>query len=335
MGKCLLCLQNDADKTGSHIIPSFLMKRVNGEGKRDHEIGFMVKNGISSTYFGRDVYEEKRRTITDNEQKLYSRENYDVKDYIFCKHCEELLASLESKYAQSVNLAYSSKSNIKNTKVTSVEAMLFWCSIVWRVSVTEHLGSRLQKDLEERLRVAIITNNIEGLNVSYALFRCKDYAKKTENGTCVCMDIADKSILLFVDDYMLVMVFDLDDDAEFELFGIGLTLKKNTLNTGDKLEEISPLPIDVFTNLIFSVERTLITNMQIPEKIQELHTLIFRQPIPKDILCETLERMLTTGKLGDKYTVEHYVMCYKEVLKKHGLIIENNDNTFRIVKDRK
>ena len=82
MGKCLLCLQNDADKTGSHIIPSFLMKRVNGEGKRDHEIGFMVKNGVASTYFGRDVYEDKRRTITDNEQKMYSRENYDVKDYL-------------------------------------------------------------------------------------------------------------------------------------------------------------------------------------------------------------------------------------------------------------
>lgn len=333
MDRCLLCLHNEANKTGSHIIPSFLMKRVNGDGKRDHEIGFVIKNGIASTYFGRDVYEEKRKSITDNEQKLDSRENYDVKDYLFCKQCEDIFAVLESKYAQSVNLVYSSKSNTKNTKVTSVEAMLFWCSIVWRVSVTEHLGCRLQKDLEERLRVAIITNNIDGLNVSYALFRCKDYAKKTENGTCVCMDIADKSILLFVDDYMLVMVFDLDDDTEFELFGIGLKLKKNTLNTGDKLEEISPLPIDVFTNLIFSVVSVLITNMQIPEKIQTLHKTLFRQPMPKSILYETLEKMLTMGKLGDKYTAEHYVMCYKEVLKKYGLIIENNDDTLTIVRN--
>ena len=36
MGKCLLCQLNDANKTGSHIIPSFLMKHINGNGKRDH-----------------------------------------------------------------------------------------------------------------------------------------------------------------------------------------------------------------------------------------------------------------------------------------------------------
>lgn len=44
MNKCLLCKQNIADKTGSHIIPSFLMKRINGNGMRDHEIGFVIKN---------------------------------------------------------------------------------------------------------------------------------------------------------------------------------------------------------------------------------------------------------------------------------------------------
>ena len=43
--------------------------------------------------------------------------------------------------------------------------------------------------------------------------------------------------------------------------------------------------------------------------------------------------MLTIGKLGDKYTAEHYVMCYKEALKKYGLMIENNDDTLTIVKN--
>lgn len=73
--------------------------------------------------------------------------------------------------------------------------------------------------------------------------------------------------------------------------------------------------------------------MQIPEKIQTLHKTLFRQPMPNSILYETLEKMLTIGKLGDKYTAEHYVMCYKEALKKYGLIIENNDDTLTIVKN--
>ena len=51
MSKCLLCRQREADKTGSHIIPSFLMKRINGDGKRDHEIGFKIKQARDKHLF--------------------------------------------------------------------------------------------------------------------------------------------------------------------------------------------------------------------------------------------------------------------------------------------
>lgn len=70
--ECLLCKHYNADKTGSHIIPSFFMKRINGDGKRDHEIGFEIKNGLVDSYFGRDVYEDLRRAITDQEEKMES-----------------------------------------------------------------------------------------------------------------------------------------------------------------------------------------------------------------------------------------------------------------------
>ena len=68
MRNCLLCQHNEADKTGSHIIPSFLMKRINGGGRRDHEVGFEIRDGLVNTYFGRDIYEEERKAITDNEE---------------------------------------------------------------------------------------------------------------------------------------------------------------------------------------------------------------------------------------------------------------------------
>lgn len=36
MEKCNLCKENDADKKGSHIVPHFLLKRIeNIEGKLD------------------------------------------------------------------------------------------------------------------------------------------------------------------------------------------------------------------------------------------------------------------------------------------------------------
>ena len=335
MNKCLLCKEKDANKTGSHIIPSFLMKRINGGGKRDHEVGFVIKNGISFPYFGRDIYEDKRRTITDNEDLIYSRDNYDVKDYILCKSCEDYFSLLESKYAPSLNLNFSADSNAINTKVSPSNALLFWCSIIWRVSVTEHFGCRLRQDLEERVRLALVNDSVEGLNVHYALFRCKDYSKTSEIGTFVCMDTRDNGVLIFVDDFMLAMIFDLNEDEyAVELLEIKLKLKRDKLNTGEKYEEIAPIPNNVFTQLMQSFIHMVIRNMQIPENFQKMHELIFKNQIPNEVLYDIFNIMQSTGKLGDKYTVEHYSWCYKEALKKHGLIVENEDGTYTIIKTR-
>lgn len=332
MNKCLLCKENDANKTGSHIIPSFLMKRINGDGKRDHEVGFVIKNGIANPYFGRDIYEDKRRSITDNAELLYSRDNYDVKDYILCKSCEDLLGSLENKYAPSLNLSFSTSSNTINTKVSPSDALLFWCSLIWRVSVTEHLGCRLKQDLEERLRLALINRSIEGLKVHYALFRCKDYSKTSDFGTFVCMDTKDNSVLIYVDDFMLVMIFDLNEEEhKVELFNIRFNLKRDELNHGEKDEVIAQIPNNIFTQMIQTFIRMVIRNMQIPEKFNQIHKILFRDEIPNGVLNDVIKMIQETGKLGDKYTVEHYSLCYKEVLKKHGLIVENEDNTFTIV----
>lgn len=62
-----------------------------------------------------------------------------------------------------------------------------------------------------------------------------------------------------------------------------------------------------------------------------MHKQIFGKDMPDDILNEILNMMQNTGKSGDKYTIEHYAWCYKEVLIKHGLIQENKDNTFSII----
>lgn len=332
MDNCLLCQRNDADKTGSHIVPSFLMKRINGGGKRDHEIGFVMRNCTVNTYFGRDIYEEQRTTITSNEEKLYSRDNYDVKDYILCKKCENYFSGLESKYAVSLNLKFDLSANVINTKVTPAEALLFWCSIVWRASVTGHLGSRLNPDLEERLRTALASNNIDGLNIHYALFRCKDYSSQTGNGTSVCMDIKDNIVLLFVDEYMVVMLFDMiDEKSDTELLEIGIRLKKNSMNNGQKAEEIAPLPIEIFSQLMSSIIRVFIKDMCLPEKFNALHKRIFEEEIPQNVLGEIFNQLQEDCKLGDKYTIQNYSWCYREALKKFGYIIENGDGILELI----
>lgn len=332
--KCLLCGKRKADKTGSHIVPSFIMKRINGDGKRDHEVGFVIKSGIVKPYFGRDIYEDKRRTITGREDLMESRTNYDVRDNIFCKECENYFGTLESAYAPSLDLSFMEDSETVNKKVSSSNALLFWCSVVWRLSVTGHLDLKLFSELEDRLRVALETKNTDALNVKYALFRCKDYGKVEGRSTSVCMDVKDKSVLLIADDFMLIMVFDVEEKQHIvKLMNMELNLKSETLNCGCLHEKISPLPVSFFDDVCASIIHMAIRSMQLPSIYQELHNHLFGGELPEVLLNDILYLMQNNPcKLGDRYSVEHYAYCYKEVLVKYGYIRECEDGSFSVLK---
>lgn len=189
--------------------------------------------------------------------------------------------------------------------------------------------------MEERLRSALATNDTSELNIHYALFRCKDYSNKTGMGTSVCMDIKDSIVLLFVDEYMLVMLFDMvDEKSDAELFEIGITLKKDSLNNGLREEEIAPLPIDVFSQLMYSVIRVFIEEMCLPEKFNELHKHFFGEKIPQKVLSDVFKKLQEDCKLGDKYTIQNYSLCYKEALRQNGFIMENDDGTLVLTSSR-
>lgn len=332
--KCLLCQNRTADKTGSHIVPSFIMKRINGEGQRDHEVGFAIKGSVVEPYFGRDIYEDKRREITDHKDKMESRVNYDVQDYIFCSECEKYFSKLESAYAPSMQLKFGEKQNTVNKKLTPTDALLFWCSIVWRVSATVHLGLKLSNELEERLRIALATNNTDSLNVKYALFRCKDFGKIDGKGTVACMDVRDKTILLIADDYMLVMVFDIGAGGhKAKLMDMVFNLKPESLNDGSKYEEIAPMPEHVFDMATHSMLHVAARSMHLPDGFAALHRVLTGDDLPDGLLTEMLKVMQSHScKLGDRYTPEHYAMCYKEVMMKHGYIRDNGDKTFTFIR---
>ena len=195
--------------------------------------------------------------------------------------------------------------------------------------MTEHLGSRLKPGLEERLRVALETKSVDGLNVKYALFRCKDYSKISGHDTLAYMDVVGNEVVLLVDEYLLVMLFDVEDDVHVvKLLGNKFSLKRNVLNDGIKTEEISLLPPFYFSCLINSILQMLIKNMRLPHKFNEMHKSVFGTKLPEEILNDIITMIHNTAKLGDKYTVEHYAWCYKEALIKNGLIIDNGDGSY-------
>ena len=124
--KCLLSKHEQANKKGSHIVPSFLMKRINSHDgclQRDHEVGFEIRSSEVKTYFGRSIYRDVREEYTDDQSMLESRFNPDMLDHVFCSGCESLFSKLESSYANSIDLKNEPDSLIINNKASGLEAI--------------------------------------------------------------------------------------------------------------------------------------------------------------------------------------------------------------------
>ena len=66
MNTCKLCLTQEANKKGSHIVPHFLLKRVEnikGKSARDFELGFAIGEFDTESYFGRSVPPENLEEV--------------------------------------------------------------------------------------------------------------------------------------------------------------------------------------------------------------------------------------------------------------------------------
>ena len=62
MPNCALCQQREADKTGSHLVPFFLMRtidNVDNKKERGMELGFELGKGHVKGYFGGSVLPER------------------------------------------------------------------------------------------------------------------------------------------------------------------------------------------------------------------------------------------------------------------------------------
>lgn len=155
---CLLCKKRVADKTGSHIIPNFLIQssfangRMNGRGQ---ELIFPV-NIFADFRFGREIQPEKvenaiGRELTEEEVELNTNEPIPyVRDYIFCKNCEDRLGVIENLYSSKINTI-----NVENQACTIDIAPhlshLFWLSVIWRISATK-FEIKFNPNIEEKIR---------------------------------------------------------------------------------------------------------------------------------------------------------------------------------------
>lgn len=156
MKNCLLCDKNPADKTGSHIVPHFLSKRIDneiGSKGRDRELGFRISSDKTESYFGRAVLPEKLEEIYGEvTDEIIEKNNvFGIVDNYFCTDCEKRFGEVENEYAKTLNKATSIEENYVSEK-TPFLGFLFWSSIIWRLSIQEKSGFELKKKEEKKLR---------------------------------------------------------------------------------------------------------------------------------------------------------------------------------------
>ena len=153
-GKCALCREREADKTGSHMVPHMLIARTfsyDGSPHRDKVVVEVdhLSTGEKERYFGHHVYDDTvneliGRSFSDEEMEAEAnKRNALTRDHMFCSDCEKRFGTIESFYADILD----GKAHNYPTQIP----YLFWMSVAWRMSVGG-MGMKMKPEHEEKLR---------------------------------------------------------------------------------------------------------------------------------------------------------------------------------------
>ena len=94
MDNCKLCKSRLANKTGSHLIPHFLLKRIDneiGKPERNKELGFTIGELETTSYYGQSVLPEKLNEIYGelSDDEIAKNSIPLIVDHYFCTDCEK------------------------------------------------------------------------------------------------------------------------------------------------------------------------------------------------------------------------------------------------------
>ncbi len=200
---CAICKSRAADKTNSHLIPSFfiaMVSSIDNSYKRDKELLYTIGQDITTAYIGRSVKEEDLLSSFDSitdERLAMMKDNKDSKDYIFCPHCEKKLGEyLESPWHDHL---------FNNKRISADTAYFFWVSLLWRISAFEGIHFKLPTHIEAALRKRLNSfiqakdNKSDTSQIMcklpfyYKVLYCKDYSK--HNGGFIYYEYDHKSKL--------------------------------------------------------------------------------------------------------------------------------------------
>lgn len=344
MKKCKLCKLNDADKKGSHIVPHFLLKRIeNIEGKtgRDYELGFSISNSDTRSYFGRSIQPEKLEEtfgeITDED--IDKNTHPLIVDNIFCCDCEKRFAMIEDEYAKTIK---TKGENIYESGISSIKGVLFWASIIWRMSINGKSGVKLSEKRNEKLR-EILDNNLSNepdevgnkdvyknnsfISLTYKILRYENTNNNQDKWLFLHPDF-NNPLCLLIDEYIICFSFNKDfpDLNNTDCLGLNQILNSAPNNN---ISSNSNEIIKAFDESIYMKINNRLVEMAADEKLRYLNELLNiihckaggnGNQMPKEIKQEILlEITFEEKKIGRKYTLEDISKSIYKVMTKYML----------------
>lgn len=340
MDKCLICKTNEADKKGSHIVPHFLSKRIDSESEkkeRDKELGFIIAENQTTSYFGRAVLPEKLEEIYGEVSDKLISENkvHGVVDFYFCTTCEKRLAVVEDIYSDTLKTGNDTNKEYQSTNIPFI-GFLFWISIIWRLSVYNESGFSLKPKVEKRLG-RIISNylNDKGSDikankhdqdlhdVGYKVLRSSNYSEK--NPTFMhCQPSYERPYSIMIDEYIVFLYTKTAHlkGMTLDFYGSEFHKKMASFNTPFEKEKVFPVSFDDFKLIV-----TRVTDLAARLKLEKLNSnldAIHRKLGGKgwymaDKLKNEIKYTIANSeqKLGHRHTIPEQSKIIFEVISKH------------------
>jgi hypothetical protein len=254
----------------------------------------------------------------------------------FCSDCEKRFSLIESEYSKTINKM---DSKVYESGVSSILGLLFWSSIVWRMSNHGKSGVKLTVKREEFLRNildkylpnndikeldSIDLSNTEDLSkISYKLIRFNDCDKEDSKFLIVDPEYNNLFVLL-IDEYILAFAIDdnYDDFENISKIGLEKLFSGKAKNEITGKEVITPLSKEVY----IEIQKKLVNVMkdQYFAGINEFCDIVHKgsggkgETMPQEIKNEIIQELiLTEQKLGRKYTQEDLKKSTMKVMSKY------------------
>ncbi len=339
--KCELCKRAVADKTNSHIVPSFIICRTassDGSGKRNHELVYSIGKTIQ-VYAGNEVPMEVLNMnfddLSDERVDEELKKNTLSKDYVFCSSCEKALGDfLESPYAA-------------KKSINAQTAYYFWLSILWRVNHFGTLSSKMPKFILTELRknldlyLQAKREHIKTVTIQqkypfrYRILTCTDYSINGAGCIYAEFDKSNRIFTITLGDSIVCYNFEGDIlPGNYSFLGIEEDLKQAISNDGVKTEEERFVTKDIFAKAysnLMGKSSILYLNNEVTMIYRLWNELIKRHyEMPSIIPSESfIHRCLEIihndkKKVGERYTKQNFAISFCSTLTEiYGITVSN------------